>query len=212
MSLQNKFYDAPEPDKVVFEVVFSEKEGGGTVDVTDLEGDLPAGSVVGLATGNIYKPIKGATRVKAIGAEDTTIEIAKGSGFKQGEFIAFGGHGPDARTVDEAHEVVYRAAFELVARQIGRCIDSLRARCLRRFRLIALRAHGDGRAECCGRKHVFRGIRAVDRGDGDGLSAESDEFALFESGACLVNGASVRAVTTNIAPEILASLKSINLV
>ena len=28
----------------------------------------------------------------------------------------------------------------------------------------------------------------------------------------LVNGASVRAVTTNIAPEILASLKSINLV
>lgn len=91
MSLQNKFYDAPEPDKVVFEVVFSEKEGGGTVDVTDLEGDLPAGSVVGLATGNIYKPIKGATLVKAIGAEDTTIEIAKGSGFKQGEFIAFGG-------------------------------------------------------------------------------------------------------------------------
>ena len=91
MSWQNKFYDAPEPDKVVFEVVFSEKEGGGTVDVTELDGDLPAGSVVGLATGNIYKPIKGATLVKAIGAEDTNIEIAKGSGFKQGEFIAFGG-------------------------------------------------------------------------------------------------------------------------
>ena len=81
MSWQNKFYDAPEPDKVVFEVVFSEKEGGGTVDVTELDGDLPAGSVVGLATGNIYKPIKGATLVKAIGAEDTNIEIAKGSGF-----------------------------------------------------------------------------------------------------------------------------------
>ena len=27
MSLQNKFYDAPEPDTVVFEVVFSEKDG-----------------------------------------------------------------------------------------------------------------------------------------------------------------------------------------
>lgn len=26
MSWQNKFYDAPEPDKVVFEVVFSEKK------------------------------------------------------------------------------------------------------------------------------------------------------------------------------------------
>lgn len=89
MSWQNKFYDAPEPDKVVFEVVFSEKEGGGTVDVTELDGDLPAGSVVGLATGNIYKPIKGATLVKAIGAEDTNIEIAKGSGFKQGEVHRF---------------------------------------------------------------------------------------------------------------------------
>lgn len=187
MSWQNKFYDAPEPDKVVFEVVFSEKEGGGTVDVTELDGDLPAGSVVGLATGNIYKPIKGATLVKAIGAEDTNIEIAKGSGFKQGEFIAFGGKAVAITAInssDASKDVLTTAAFGTT---------------------VAIEAKGyqAKSAKASGAEAIYTPAY---------LTGNKLEGGTVNNFVRLVNGASVRAVTTNIAPEILANLKSINLV
>lgn len=187
MSWQNKFYDAPEPEKVVFEVVFSEKEGGGTVDVTDIEGTVPAGTVVGEAAENIYKPIKGATLVKAIGAEDTAIEIAKGSGFKQGEFIAFGGKSvaiTAINTSDASKDVLTTAAFGSTV-PIGS----------KGFQAKAVKASG---AEAIYTPAYLIGNKL--------------EGGTVNNFVRLVNGASVRGVTTNIAPEILASLKSINIV
>lgn len=187
MSWQNKFYDAPEPDKVVFEVVFSEKEGGGTVDVTELDGDLPAGSVVGLATGNIYKPIKGATLVKAIEAEDTNIEIAKGSGFKQGEFIAFGGEAVAITAInssDASKDVLTTAAFGTTV-------------------AIGAKGYQAKSAKASGAEAIYTPAY---------LTGNKLEGGTVNNFVRLVNGASVRAVTTNIAPEILANLKSINLV
>lgn len=187
MSWQNKFYDAPEPDKVVFEVVFSEKEGGGTVDVTELDGDLPAGSVVGLATGNIYKPIKGATLVKAIGAEDTNIEIAKGSGFKQGEFIAFGGEAVAITAInssDASKDVLTTEAFGTTV-------------------AIGAKGYQAKSAKASGAEAIYTPAY---------LTGNKLEGGTVNNFVRLVNGASVRAVTTNIAPEILANLKSINLV
>lgn len=187
MSWQNKFYDAPEPDKVVFEVVFSEKEGGGTVDVTGLDGDLPAGSVVGLATDNIYKPIKGATLVKAIEAGDTNIEIAKGSGFKQGEFIAFGGEAVAITAInssDASKDVLTTTTFGTTV-------------------AIGAKGYQAKSAEAPGAEAIYTPAY---------LTGNKLEGGTVNNFVRLVNGASVRAVTTNIAPEILANLKSINLV
>lgn len=186
MSWQNKFYDAPEPDKVVFEVVFSEKEGGGTVDVTEIDGDLPAGSVVGLATGNIYKPIKGATLVKAIGPEDTNIEIAKGSGFKQGEFIAFDGKAVAITAIDssDASKDVLTAAFGAPV-------------------AIGTKGYQAKSENASGAEAIYTPAY---------LTGNKLEGGTVNNFVRLVNGASVRAVTTNIAPEILTNLKSINLV
>lgn len=187
MSWQNKFYDAPEPDKVVFEVVFSEKEGGGTVDVTELDGDLPAGSVVGLAPGNIYKPIKCATLVKAIGAGDTNIEIAKGSGFKQGEFIAFGGNAVAITAInssDASKDVLTTTAFDTTV-------------------AIGAKGYQAKSEKASGAEAIYTPAY---------LTGNKLEGGTVNNFVRLVNGASVRAVTTNIAPEILANLKSINLV
>lgn len=187
MSWQNKFYDAPEPDKVVFEVVFSEKEGGGTVDVTELDGDLPAGSVVGLATGNIYKPIKGATLVKAIEAKDTNIEIAKGSGFKQDEFIAFGGKAVAITAInssDASKDVLTTTAFGTTV-------------------AIGAKGYQAKSAKASDAEAIYTPAY---------LTGNKLEGGTVNNFVRLVNGASVRAVTTNIAPEILANLKSINLV
>lgn len=187
MSWENKHYEAPEPDKVVFEVVFSEKEGGGTVDVSDLSTELPAGSVVGLAGSGIYKPIKGATLVKAIDAEDTSIEIAKGSGFKQGEFIAFGGKAVAITAIDDSDsekDVLTTAAFGATV-------------------AIGSKGYQAKAAKASGAEAVHTPAY---------LTGNKLEGGTVNNFVRLVNGASVRAVTTNIAPEILASLKSINLV
>lgn len=185
--LQNKFYPASEPDKVVFEVVFSEKEGGGTVDVSGMTGNIPAGSPVGLDSNGVYKPIKGAVLVKAIGSTDTAIEIAKGSGFAKGDNIAFGGKSVAITAIDTSNadkDVLTVAQF--------------------------------GAEVAVGSK----GYQAKEVKASDAAPVYTPEFltgdtlvgGTVNNFVRLVNGASVRAVCTTIAPEILASLKSINLV
>lgn len=178
---------SPRPRYSSISVFISDAEGGGTVDVTELDGDLPAGSVVGLATGNIYKPIKGATLVKAIGAEDTNIEIAKGSGFKQGEFIAFGGKAVAITAInssDASKDVLTTAAFGTTV-------------------AIGAKGYQAKSAKASGAEAIYTPAY---------LTGNKLEGGTVNNFVRLVNGASVRAVTTNIAPEILANLKSINLV
>lgn len=184
--LENKFYPAPEPDKVVFEVVFSEKEGGGTVDVSGMTVDLPAGSAVGL-DGEVYKPIKGATLVKAIGSSDTSIEIAKGSGFAKGDNIAFGGKSVAITAVDTSNadkDVLTVAQFgaEVTVGSKGYQAKSV--------------AGSDA-------EPVYTPAY---------LTGDTLHGGTVNNFVRLVNGASVRAVCTSLAPEVLASLKSINLV
>ena len=184
--LQNKFYPASEPEKVVFEVVFSEKEGGGTVDVSGMSVDLPAGSAVGLDNG-VYKPIKGAVLVKAIGSSDTSIEIAKGSGFAKGDNIAFGGKSVAITAVDTSNA----DKDVLTVAQFGAEVT------------VGSKGYQAKGVEVSGAAPVYTP---------EFLTGHKLIGGTVNNFVRLVNGASVRAVSTSLAPEILASLKSINLV
>lgn len=184
--LENKFYPAQEPEKVVFEVVFSEKEGGGTVDVSGMTVDLPAGSVVGL-DGEVYKPIKGATLVKAITSSDTSIEIAKGSGFAKGDNIAFNGKSVAITAVDTSNS----DKDVLTVAQFGAEVTN------------GSKGYQAQSVEGENAKPVYTPAY---------LTGDTLRGGTVNNFVRLVNGASVRAVCVSIAPEIAASLKSINLV
>jgi hypothetical protein len=69
---------------VIFEQILGEKPGGGVV--ANPTFDVLPGTAVGL-DGTALKPIKAYRLLKAVAADDTTIEIAKGSGVEVGDAI-----------------------------------------------------------------------------------------------------------------------------
>lgn len=84
-------YNSPEAaDPIVLEQVWGEKPGGGLV--ANQTYRVKEGTAVGL-TGGKHVPIKAYRLVKAVAVEDTSIEIAKGSGIATGDII---GHGTKA--------------------------------------------------------------------------------------------------------------------
>jgi hypothetical protein len=87
MDVNFAYTDAAPVLPVVFEQVWGEKPGGGLV--TNPTYDIKPSTAVGLDSGAL-KPIKAYRLVKAVAAEDTTIEIAKGSGVAVGDKIAHG--------------------------------------------------------------------------------------------------------------------------
>ncbi|MCX6222478.1 MAG: hypothetical protein NTZ69_16015 [Bacteroidia bacterium] len=74
-------------DPVVFERILGEKPGGGIV--ANPTFDLAPGTAIALDS-DAFKPIKAYRLLKAVAAEDTTIEIAKGSGVAIGDVIGNG--------------------------------------------------------------------------------------------------------------------------
>ena len=104
--IQNNFHSAPAVRPVVFEQVFAEKAGGGgAVDFANYDSDLcPAATPVGRNTvTNLWTPIKQVRLTRAVAAADTTIEVAKNSGFKDDDYIAFGKKSVQITAVDNTN-------------------------------------------------------------------------------------------------------------
>ena len=79
--------EAPDPIRIV-NAIGGEKEGGGLV--VDPGYDAPESTAVGKYDSLRYAVIKAYRLAAAVGASDTTIKIAKGSGIVVGEFHAYG--------------------------------------------------------------------------------------------------------------------------
>jgi len=79
--------EAPDPIRIV-QAIGGEKEGGGLV--VDPGFDAPESTAVGKYDTLRYAVIKAYRLVAAVGASDTTIKIAKGSGIVVGEFLGYG--------------------------------------------------------------------------------------------------------------------------
>lgn len=190
MSLEFTHEEAKPADKVVFEVVFSEKEGGGTVDVSDIVGDVPAGTAVGLADAEkgIYKPIKGIKLVKAVTASDATMEVEKGSGINANDIIAFGETSKKVTKVDTSNPdkdvltVTWGAVLPVgaVGYQAG----------------VVSTAENPAKPVYTPKYLIGNNI----------VGGTVNNFVRF------VNGASVRKETTALSDEVLTSLKNIDVV
>lgn len=171
------------PDKalpVIFEQVFAEKPGGGMVPNPDF--DLMPGTA--LDAGG--KPIKAHRLTKAVAGGDSSIQIAKGSGIVNGDFI---GHGKKAvastavDTSDPNHDTV------TVTLGVEIAIGTV---------LYQAKAASEDAAEPIHQPAYVLGT-PVFAGAGD-------------QEARLVNGANLRKETAPVAEEVVALLKNISLV
>ena len=182
---KNFIYTSPDASTpVVFEQIFAEKPGGGLL--ANQTFDLKAGTAVGLSSGK-YAPIKGYRLTKAVTAEDTTIEIAKGSGIAVGDIIATGKKGVASTAVDTTtsttHDIVTVTLGVIVA------IDTVLYQ--------AAAAHATAAVPVLTPAYVIG--ETVTAAEGDKLVK-------------LVNGANLRKETAPISTEVVALLNNINLV
>jgi hypothetical protein len=168
---------------IVFEQIYGEKPGGGRVANPDF--NVPLGTAVGLDNG-LHKPIKAYRLVKAVAADDTTVEVKKGSGAKVGDFIATGKKAVAITAVDtsDATKDVLTATLG-VAVPVGTVLYQAKA------------ASASTAEPIYTPKYLTGAI--VEAGKGDQLVK-------------LVNGANVRKETVNASPEVLALLKNIDTV
>lgn len=171
-------------EPVVFEQIFGEKPGGGLV--ANQTYDIKAGTAVGLDSGK-YKPIKGYRLVKANAIADTTIEIAKGSGVAVGDCIANGAKAVACTAVDtttnDDKDVV------TVTLGVAVAIDTV----------LYQAAAASASAAVPKYTPAYVTGNVVNANKGDQLVK-------------LVNGANLRKETAPISTEVVALLKTINLV
>lgn len=88
MEVNFKHQKAAKPEPIYIEQVYAEKPGGGVIHAPSF--DAPQSTAVGLDDSGHFVLIKAARLVKAAGSSDSTIEVAKGSGFVKNEFIGSG--------------------------------------------------------------------------------------------------------------------------
>ncbi|WP_279134839.1 hypothetical protein [Parabacteroides johnsonii] len=88
--------EVPEPIRI--EQVYAEKPAGGIV--VEPGFNAPETTAVGLNANGKYAVIKGYRLVSAVGASDTTINIAKGSGVAVNDIVAYGKKGVKCTKVD----------------------------------------------------------------------------------------------------------------
>lgn len=184
--IQTKFEAAAEPENIVFDTVFAERQGGGAVDVSDYPDELvPAGLVVGWDNSvSLYKPLKQFRLAKAIAAGDTTIEIKKGSGLKPGEFIAFGDKAVEATSVNYSNP-----DKDVVTATFGSAVS-------------------DNTIGYAAKSAAASGVTPAVRPEY--LTGNSMAGGTVNNLVRLVNGANIRRSNVTIADEILAQLKTIN--
>lgn len=156
--------------------------------------DIPVSTAMGFDSGGALKPIKCYKLVKAVGASDTTIEIAKGSGVAVGDIIATGKLGVECTAVDTSGDHV-----DVVTVTLGVAVP--KGARLYQSSVESSEATTEPAAPAVDAQPIYApkyllGTR-VYSGEGDQL-------------AKLVNGANVRKETVNASDEVLALMKNID--
>lgn len=179
-----RYEDAAKVAPVVIEQVFAEKPGGGLI--ANPEYEVKQGTAV-YADGNKFKPIKGYILYKANVAEDTTMQIVKGSGIKQGDVLGYGKKAVAAGAVDASNP-----DYDVVTITFGTAIP--KGACL-------YEAAGASASAAKPKSETPLYIVGNDVPAGEG-----------DQPVRLINGANLRKETAPVAPEVVALMKNINLV
>lgn len=179
-----KIEEAQTVAPVVIEQVFAEKPGGGLV--ANPEYEVKQGTAV-YADGTKFKPIKGYRLYKANTAEDTTMQIMKGSGIKQGDVLGYGKKSVAAGAVDTSNP-----DYDVVTITFGTAIP--KGACLYEAASVSATT-----AKPKGEAPLYIVGNDVPAGEGD-------------QPVRLINGANIRKETAPVAPEVVALMKNINLV
>lgn len=170
--------DVPVP---VFEQIFAELPGGAMVSNPSF--DIPIGTAMGYDAEGKLKPIKAYKLTKAVASEDTTIQIAKGSGVEVGDIIATGKKGVACTTIDDTSK-----DFDTVTVTLGVAVDSDKV------------LYQAGTASASSAKPIYTPVyilgNVVYANAGDQMSK-------------LVNGANIRKESCNVADEVVALMKSV---
>jgi hypothetical protein len=185
MNVNFEYTDPAAVQPVVFEQVFAEKPGGGVVGNPTF--DIPLGTAVGKNAGAVLTPIKAFRLVKAVAVEDTTIEIAKGSGVVVGDIIATAKKGVACTAVDTTTNTTKDVVTVTLGVVVA--IDTVLYQ--------AAAASASAAAPIYTPLYVTGDL--VPAGLGDRMIR-------------LVNGANLRKETANISTEVVALLPTINLV
>lgn len=183
MKVNTKFNEPNPVAPVVIEQVFAEKPAGGRVANPDFV--VKQGTAV-YQEGTMFKPIKGYRLVAAVTSSDTSIRIAKGSGVAKNDII---GHGKKAVKCTNVNTT--NAEYDVVTVTLGVNIPNDTV-------LYQAAAESADAAVPFGTPKYVVG-NDVPAGEGD--------YAVR-----LINGANLRKETAPIAEEVVALLKSIELV
>lgn len=183
MNTNTKFEEAQAVSPVVIEQVFAEKPGGGRVSNPDFE--VKQGTAV-YQDGTMYKPIK-AYRVAESAADDATeVKVVKGSGVKVGDFV---GTGKKAVAVDA---VAYGADNDTITLHATLGVELKKGAVLYQAKSAGTSAVPVGEP-----KYIV----------GNDVPANEGDYAVR-----LVNGCNLRKETAPVAPEVVALMKSVELV
>ena len=177
-------YEKADNSKVpvpVFEQIFAEVPGGAMVANPDF--DLLESTALGYDSENKLRPIKTYKLTKPVLADDTTIQIAKGSGIAVGDVIAKGKKGVACTAVDTTSE-----DSDIVTVTLGVAIDN------GELLYQAEKASANGATPIYAPVYLLGNI--VYAGKGDQMSR-------------LINGANIRKESCNVADEVVALMKSI---
>ena len=186
MNRMFKHQDAAPADPIIFETIVSEKPGGGLV--KNPEFDLKPGLAMGQDASGLYVPIKGYRLVTECKDSDTTIKIAKGSGVKKGDIIAHGNKGVACTEVNTTTSDEY----DVVTVTLGVAINT-------DVVLYQAKEASEDAAEPVFTPKYVLGDTEVEANAGD-------------QEVRLINAANIRKETACIADEVVALMKSIQLV
>lgn len=177
------FNEAGANEPVRIEQVFGEKPGGGIVIEPGF--DAPATTAV-YADGDKYRVIKAYRLVAAVKSSDTSIKVEKGTGVAVGDAIAYGKKAVACTAVDASN-----ASYDVVTVTMGVNIAS---------GAVLYQAASESASA------------AQPKGNAIYVTGNNLTGGLGDQPVRLINGANLRKETANIAPEVVAQLKNINLV
>lgn len=194
MKNEFQYNDAQKAAPIRIEQVWGEKPGGGLLENTDF--DVPETTAVGAGANGKYKVIKSAKVItKYNNGAGTNIEVAKGHGFKKGEFVAYGDKAKTINSITTTDPnkdvIVINEAMTGVTIEVGE-------------HLYQAKATGDNAMP------IVKPLFIASYGH---FSAENGIIAHANSGDVpvrLVNGANVRKETCNFGADIEAMLKGVN--
>lgn len=182
MNVNFNYKEAGSNDPVVFEEIFAEKPAGGLV--ANQTYDLKAGTAVGF-DGQILKPIKGYRVVEDAVSNATSIKIAKGSGIASGDVIGVNAKGVACTAVDQTN-----ADYDVVTVTLGVAVSAGRV-------LYQAKSAGSSAEPIYSPEYLIGNSIEANKGD---------------QMVRLVNGANIRKETAPVASEVVAKMKSIQLV